>query len=164
MTAPQHDYREDYRELRPAARMLSTNHPHAFYWVAAVEAFGSGVFGAVLMVSSVIGGLMVMLIGFACAAGTAGPGYWSERHRDEAAHAVQIQRQVRNQRARRHPAYFLVVVPLIAAGSAALRWNGHQRHHSAASWLIPAALGLVFGVVLGAILVLRARRSTARPA
>jgi uncharacterized membrane protein YidH (DUF202 family) len=85
---------------------------------------------------------------------------WSERHPEQARAAVTQRRNRQTRLAQKHPAYFLVVVPLFAAVDAALRWNTFNQHHrSAMTWLIPAVIGLVFGAVLGAILVVRARRT-----
>jgi hypothetical protein len=157
----QHDVdpNAEYRALRPVARMSSTTHPHVFYWLAASEAVLFTVLGAILVSRSVISGLVVLGIGLLGSAVTAWPAHWSERHRDEARNAVRVQRDRRNRLAQRHPAYFVVIVPLIAAVDATARWNRGNHHHTVLGWIIPAVIGLAFGLTLGVVLIYRARHA-----
>jgi hypothetical protein len=148
-------------EMRTTAtsRTLSTNHPHLFYGLAAVEVVFFIVIGAVVMSRSVAGGVIVMVVGVASGALAAIPAHWSERHPEQARAAVAQRQRRQTKFAQQHPAYFLVVIPTFAAVDAALRWNTFHHHRSALSWAIPAAAGLVFGAVFGTILVLRARHA-----
>lgn len=139
--------------------MLSTTHPHVLYGVAAAEVLVFLALGLALMSKSVAGGCAVAAIGLVAALLPAVAAHWSERHPDLARQQVATQQSARNNLARRHPTYFLVVLPIIAAVDASLRWNRDQHHHSAAGWLIPAGIGLVLGLGIGAVLVYRARHA-----
>jgi hypothetical protein len=153
------DAKRQFRALSWQARLMSTKHPHVFYWSAGLQALFFAVIGAVLMSRTVLGGVVNIVIGIVGSAFTALPGWWSERHRQEAAHAVDVRVGVRNRAARRHPLYFVVVIPLVVAADAAVRWNRNHTHHSAVSWLVPAAVGLVFGPGVGGAMIVRARRA-----
>jgi hypothetical protein len=65
--------------------------------------------------------------------------------------------------ARRHPLYFVVVLPIALAADTALRWHtgatNDAAHHGLWSWLVPALIGLIGGGIAGTTLVVRARRA-----
>lgn len=151
---------QQLRELGWQARLLSTKHPHVFFWVAGIEAVIFTVIGAVMMSRTVLAGVLTIVMGLVASLFAALPGWWSERHEREAAHAVDVRVGVRNQAARRHPAYFVVVLPIVIAADAAVRWN--QNHtHSVVSWLVPAAIGAVIGLGLGVAMIVKAHRAGA---
>jgi hypothetical protein len=153
------DLDTQYKSLRPRARLLSTNRPRAFYGLAATEALFFLVIGTSVAVSNkVTAGIVIVVIGLLASSISLLPARWSQRNPDEAHRTVEIVRARRNRLARRHPAYFLVIVPLIVAGDAAFRWNAGHHHHTTWSWAVPAIIGLAFGLALGALVVYRARR------
>ncbi len=155
------DAQQQIRALSWQERTLSTKHPHFFYWWAGLEAFVFAVLGAAMMSRTVGAGATTIVIGMLAAALTASPGWWSERHPQEAAHAVDVKVRVRNRAARRHPMYFVVVIPLVCAADGVLRWNQNNGNRGGGSWLIPAAVGLVIGLVVGVSMIVRARKAGA---
>lgn len=151
--------RAEYRALPLSARMLSTTRPHVLYWMAAVEIGVFVVLGAILMTTSVLGGVLVASIGLIAAIFPVCAARWSEHHADEARNAVGIQRDLRNRLAQRHPAFFIVLLPVIVAVDAAVRFNNGRRHPSMLDWSIPAAAALVLGLIVGIVVVRQARRA-----
>ena len=149
----------DQHTTTAAQRLLSTDHPAGFYWTAGIEVVVFAALGAWLMTRNVGGGVLVVLVGLVVGGMTALPGWWSERHPEAAHMRVTQQRAVRNRLARRHPAYFLVLIPAVAALSADLRWHGRNHSNSILSWVIPAGLGLTAGLAVGAVLVWKAKRA-----
>jgi hypothetical protein len=143
-------------------RMLSTTRPHVLYWVAAAEILLFCILGAVVMTQTVGGGLALCGAGFFAALFPFSAARWSEHHPDLAQQQVATQRARRNRLAQKHPAYFMVFVPIIVGLDASLRWNRNEHHHSLAGWLIPAGIGVLLGLVIGAIVVHHARRARAQ--
>ena len=143
-------------------RLLSTTRPHILYWVAAGEIGLFCALGAVVMSQTVGGGVAICGAGFFAALFPFSAARWSEHHPELARRQVATQRARRNRLTQKHPAYFMVFVPVIVGLDASLRWNRNQHHHSVAGWLIPAAAGVLLGVVIGAIVVHHARRARAQ--
>jgi hypothetical protein len=112
-----------------------------------------------MMSRTILAGVLTIVIGILASAFTALPGWWSERHRREAAHSVDLRVGVRNRAARRHPVYFVVVLPLVVAADAALRWNQNRAHHNVISWLVPAIVGMAIGLAIGVVMIVKARRA-----
>ena len=153
------DLRSQYRALPLPARIFATTRPHQLYWLAAFEVVVFAALGAWLMTRTVPGGILIALIGIVGAAFPLWAARWSEQHSDQANKAVRIQRELRNRLAQRHPAYFLVFVPILLAVDASLRFNRYRHHPSTLDWTVPAAIALVFGLVIGSVVVHRARRA-----
>jgi hypothetical protein len=155
----------DVGRLGYSGRYLATMHPHIYYGVAAVDAVFFTLLGAILMPRSLGGGIAVMVCGLVAAALSALPAWWSERHPQRAAQLVGQRRERSQRMARRHPLYFVVVLPIALAVDAALRWhvgpNNDAAHHGLWSWIVPALVGLIGGGVAGIALVVRARRAKA---
>jgi high-affinity Fe2+/Pb2+ permease len=132
------------------------------YLFAAGEAIVFAGLAAIIMPRSIFAGVLILVMGIAVAGLLAYGAHWSERHPDEARRQIAYQRRRANIRALKHPAYFMVFLPLLFAIDFAARWNRDQHHRGLASWLIPAIIGLVLGIVLGAFCIARARRARER--
>lgn len=151
-----------------AGRNLATNHPHIFYTVGAVEILACTAGGVALMFHSIAFGFFIIALGLAVGLFTAWPGYWSEKHPERAQSLATRRSEIGRERALKHPFYFLIVIPLIGATDAALRWHSAGSSHDAGhqgtlSWTIPAAAGLLLGLAVGGFLVVRARRAHRSP-
>jgi fructose-specific phosphotransferase system IIC component len=146
-----------------SGRYLATTHPQIYYAVAAADALLFTVLGAVLMPRSLGGGIAVIFCGLIASGFAALPAWWSERHPERAAQVVGQRRERSQRMARRHPLYFVVLLPIALAVDAALRWhtgtNNDAAHHGIWSWIVPALVGLIGGGVAGTALVVRARRA-----
>lgn len=151
--------RAQYRALPLSARLFSTTRPHVLYWIAVGEVAVFAVLGACVMPRSIAGGILIAAIGLVGAVFPAVAAHWSEQHAELARAAVGIQRERRNRLARRHPAYFVVFVPIVIAIDASLRFNRDRHHPSMLDWTVPAAVALVFGLVFGSIIIRRARKA-----
>ncbi|HEY3923727.1 MAG TPA: hypothetical protein VGL75_04135 [Acidothermaceae bacterium] len=142
---------------------LATLHPHVYYAVAAVDAIVFTVLGLIVMLRSVGGGIAIIACGLVAAGFAAWPAWWSEQHPQLAAEYVGQRRERSQRMARRHPLYFIVLLPIVLAVDMALRWhagsNNDIAHHGLWSWIVPAVIGLVGGGIAGTALVVRARRA-----
>ena len=141
---------------------LATLHPHVYYAVAAVDALVFTVLGLIVMLRSVGGGIAIIACGLIAAGFAAWPAWWSEQHPQLAAEYVGQRRERSQRMARRHPLYFIVLLPIVLGVDAALRWHassGDAAHHGIWSWIVPAGIGLVGGGIAGTALVVRARRA-----
>lgn len=84
-------------------------------------------------------------------------GMWNEAHRGEVAAALGAQRQATQASLRRHPVFWLTVVPVLAAARAIERMETSQSHPGLVVVLV-VGLGMwVLGVVAVAFRIRRAR-------
>lgn len=154
-TAAGQERRRFLNQTTVAQRTLSTTHPIAVLVAAGLFALAGLIGGALLAASGKVGGgIALMLVGVVFGALIAVPGWWSQRHREQARTAVTLRSAMQNESIRRHPRRYLLITPIVVAAAVATRLLAR---HLASGW--PVAVGAVgAGLVALLIAVVQVRR------
>jgi hypothetical protein len=161
--------RAEYRALPWRARMFGSSRPGLLFACSTTVAGLMVAFGVVMLIVvwssdgpgpaiaifAILAGLGLLLGAFGLAAWR-----WSKRSPDISNRAYVLQKNIRNASMRRHPAFYLIVIPILLAVDVALKINRHH-HASALGFIIPGSITLIVVVVWMAWLVRRARHNTA---